>query len=171
MMALEERGLAIIDDLTEQGLHRKSGLSNIGLLIFALIAAGAAELEEVLVAYLGSYEGLASLVSLRIYPLILPQGPTYPSVTYQRIDGPREHCMSEEAGIAYPRIQIDSWGKTKASVKAVATQVREALQRWNDATTNPVILDCVLDNDESSYEPDVAIHRVRQDWIIWYREG
>ena len=168
-MALEERGLAVIDDLTEEGLHRKLGLLNIGLIIFA-IAAATVELEEVLVAHLSAYDGLTALISVRIYPLILPQSPTLPALTYQRIDGPREHCMSEDAEVARPRIQIDTWAETDASAKAVATQVRTALQRWADATTSPVVLDSLLDNDEDSYEPDTNIYRVRQDWIIWHRE-
>jgi len=144
------------------------GTDRVGGLI--AVAAEEGELEMVLVARLSGYESLAALVSTRIYPLILPQNPTYPVLTYQRIDGPREHCMSEDAGVAHPRIQIDAWGETAASVKAVATQVRSALQRWDDATTSPVILDTLLDNDEASYEPDVNIHRFRQDYIVWHRE-
>lgn len=171
-MSLEERGLIVIDILTEEGLRQESGLLEIGLIAFGLEVpeVPAAELEEALFAYLSTYGSLTALVSTRIYPLILPQSPTYPVITYQRIDGPREHGLTAEHEMAHPRIQVDSWGKTYASVKAVATEAREALERWADESSNPVVLDSFLDNDEDSYEPDTGLHRIRQDWIIWHRE-
>lgn len=129
-----------------------------------------AELEEAIYTRLADYEGLTLLTSTRIYPLVIPQGPTYPLVTYQRIDGPREDALSSPMGLAHPRIQIDSWGKTYASAKAVATQVRGALQRWDDAAASPAVLDCLLDSDEDSYEADTNIYRVRMDFIVWHRE-
>ena len=126
-----------------------------------------AELETVIFTQLST---LVTLASTRIYPLILPQNPTLPAVTYQRIDGPRESALSAEMGLAHPRIQVDSWGKTYASAKAVATQVRGALQRWSSEATDPVVLDCLLESDEDGYESDVNIYRVRQDWVCWHRE-
>ncbi len=129
-----------------------------------------AELETALYSRLTGYSGLSTLVSARVYPLILPQSPTYPAVTYQRIDGPRESALSAEMGLAHPRIQVDSWGKTYASAKAVATQVRGALQRHSDSGSDPVWLDTLLDNDEDSYESDIRVYRVRADYIIWHRE-
>lgn len=129
-----------------------------------------ATLESALYTRLSGYAGLTALVSTRIYPIILPQEPTYPAVTYQRIDGPREHALSADMGIPHPRIQIDSWGNTHVQAWAVATQVRGALQRWSDADASPAVLDCLLDSDDDSYEPDAGVYRVRQDWIIWHRE-
>lgn len=129
-----------------------------------------AELEAAIYTRLAAYEGLTALTSTRIYPLVLPQKPTYPTVTYQRMDGERESGMTAEHGMAHPHIQIDSWGKTYASAKAVATQVRGALQRWGDADASPAVLDCFLESDEDDYEPDTGVYRVRQDWLIWHRE-
>jgi len=171
-MELEERGLIVIGDLTEQGLHRESTLVEIGLTVFGipLITITVAELEAVLYAHLASYAGLVAIVSDRIYPMIMPQDPTYPSITFQRIDGPREHAFVMDAGLAHPRIQVDSWGKSYASVKSVATQLRGALERWADETTNPVVLDSLLDNDEDTQEAETGLYRIRQDWVIWYRE-
>ena len=129
-----------------------------------------AVLEAAIFTRLSGYAGLTALTSTRIYPVILPQGPTYPAVTYQRIDGPREHALASDMGLAHPRIQVDSWGKTYASAKSVATQVRGALQRWADTGADPVVLDSLLESDEDGYEPETGVFRVRQDWIIWHRE-
>lgn len=129
-----------------------------------------AELEAVIFTRLSTYAGLIALTSTRIYPIILPQNPTLPAVTYQRTDGPRESALGAEMGLAHPGIQIDSWGKTYASAKAVATQARAALQRWSSEITDPVVLDCLLESDGDEYEPGANIYHVRQDWTIWHRE-
>lgn len=129
-----------------------------------------AELEAAIYTRLAAYGNLTALTSTRFYPVIVPQNPTYPLVTYQRTDGPREHCISEDSNAVCPTLQIDSWGKTYASAKAVATQVRAALQRWDDASALPVVLDCLLESDEDNYEPDAGVFRVSQTWEIWHRE-
>jgi len=129
-----------------------------------------AELEAVIFTRLSTYAGLIALTSTRIYPIILPQNPTLPAVTYQRTDGPRESALGAEMGLAHPGIQIDSWGKSYASVKSVATQARAAPQRWSSEATDPVVLDCLLESDGDEYEPGANIYHVRQDWTVWHRE-
>lgn len=134
-----------------------------------------AELEAAIYTRLVAYGNLTTLVSTRIYPLVVAVNPAtakpaYPAVTYQRTDGPREHGMAVDHGLPHPTLQIDSWGKTYASAKAVATQVRAALQRWDDAAATPAVLDCLLESDEDNYEPDAGVFRVSQTWTIWHRE-
>lgn len=134
-----------------------------------------AELEAAIYTRLAAYGNLTALISTRIYPLVVAVDPTagrpiYPAVTYQRTDGPRESALASDMGLPHPTIQIDSWGKTYAGAKAVATQVRAALQRWDDSGASPAVLDCLLESDEDNYEPDAGVFRIRQDWIIWHRE-
>jgi hypothetical protein len=88
-------------------------------------------LEATLFAKLSATSGLTALVGTRIYPLIMPQGATYPAVTYQRISTePRESCMVADCGIARARIQVTAWAEAFSAAKAIADQVRQALQRW-----------------------------------------
>jgi len=134
-----------------------------------------ADLEVALETRLLAYATLTALVSDRIWPMILHIDETvkhviYPAVTYQRTDGPRESALGAEMGLAHPGIQIDSWGKTYASAKAVATQARAALQRWSSEATDPVVLDCLLESDGDEYEPGANIYHVRQEWTVWHRE-
>lgn len=129
-----------------------------------------AELEAAIKSRLGAYGGLTALVASRVYPLQLPQRPTLPAVTYRRIDGPREHAMGADPGLAHPRIQVDSWGASYADTKAVATQVRGALQRWRGIAAGVEVLAVYLQGDEDGYEPETKQWRVRQDWIVWHRE-
>lgn len=129
-----------------------------------------ADLETVLQTRLTGYAGLAALVGTRVYPIKLPQTPTMPAVSYQRIDGPRESGIASEHGMAHPRIQVDSWASTYGGAKAVAEQVRTALERWSDATTTPVVLDSFIEGDTDLYESEVELYRVSMDFVIWHRE-
>jgi len=129
-----------------------------------------ADLETVLQTRLSTFAGFTALVGTRVYPLKLPQKPTMPAVTYQRIDGVRESGIANEHGMAHPRIQVDSWASSYGGAKAVAEQVRQALERWSDTTTTPVILDSFIDGDTDLYESDVELYRVSMDYIVWYRE-
>lgn len=132
-----------------------------------------AELEEALLSRLANYGGLSALVVARIYPMILPQKPTLPAVTYQRIDGERESGMTQEHGMAHPRMQVDCWAATYSAAKAVATQVRGALQRWSGTVAGVTVLDSFLESDRDLYEPGTGgqdIFRVSLDFLIWHRE-
>lgn len=88
-------------------------------------------METILFTRLSTYAGLAALVGSRIYPIIMPQGVTYPAVTYQRIaTEPRESCMVEDVGWARARMQVTAWAETFSAARAIIEQVRGALQRW-----------------------------------------
>ncbi len=111
----------------------------------------------------------------RIYPMILPQQPTYPAVTYQRIDGPRESALNSDMGIPNPRIQIDAWGSSYASALAVAEQIRAALVRQVWTENGVSVLDALIDDDRDLFEDDVQeggqrIFRRSLDLIIRHRE-
>ena len=87
-------------------------------------------LEESLYSYLSTYAGLVSLISTRVYAFRIPQEATLPCMTYQRISTPRD-LTHDTAGagsdLAHPRFQFDAWATTYASAKAIADQLRAAL--------------------------------------------
>jgi hypothetical protein len=128
-----------------------------------------AELEEVLFTHLTGFAGLSALVAARVYPLLLPQVPTYPALTYQRIDSPHEGVMGGATDIARTRVQVDSWAETYAEAKAVATQVRLALDNWESEAVSPAIINAAFDTDGDIYEEEVGIYRVRADYLILHR--
>ena len=115
--------------------------------------------ETSLYSRLTTFAGLAALVSNRVYPLIMPQGATYPAVTYQRISTePREVAMGADPGIARPRFQVTAWAETFAGAKAAGDQIRLALERWN--TTGIFDTYILAENDlydEEAYKFGVAI--------------
>lgn len=129
-----------------------------------------AEIETALVTRLKARASLVSLVGARIYPLRLPQDPILPAVTYQRIGGPREEALGSDPGFARQRIQVDTWALTYASAKAVAKQVRLALERWSDDAASPRVIDSFIERDTDLDEPDVENYRVSQDYLVIHAE-
>lgn len=131
-------------------------------------------LEAALYNRLSTYAGLTALVSTRIYPLVLPQDPTLPAVTYQTIGRSMEDVRGSGPRYAETRIQIDCWAATYASAKSVAEQVRAALQDYT-GTMGGVggvpVLDGDAVNEIDLYEPDALLHRVMVEALITHRYG
>lgn len=118
---------------------------------------------------LSNTSAVSTLVSARIYPLRLPQDPTYPAITYRRISGVRINNLLAASGRAHPRFQIDCWGSTITSARAVATAVRQALNCYRglmDDVTASVHIENEIDLDED----DAKVYRVSQDYFISHTE-
>lgn len=134
-------------------------------------------IEEALYAHLSTFAGLAVLVSNRIYPLVLPQKGTYPSITYLKVSGRRLHALQTDPGMASPRFQISCWAQTYTQAKAVAKQVQAALQNFSGVMggAGGVQVDAVLfENEFDLYEDETEgktkLYHVPVDFIIWHQE-
>ncbi len=86
--------------------------------------------ETALYNYLSGHTGLKTLVDNRIYPLKLPQNPTYPAVVYQDISTTEITAMGTNPGMYTCRYQFKCFGSTKADSKAAAQQIRLAFRNY-----------------------------------------
>lgn len=128
-------------------------------------------------ARLTSHAGTSALIGSRVYPLRLPQGPTYPAVRYQVIGAPRVHAMGADTGQVDARVQVDSYAETYAGAQALAEQVRLALSRW-EGTAGGVVVDHVFLADQRDLDEPTLVHhgeqgvyRVMTDFIAHYQEA
>jgi hypothetical protein len=117
-------------------------------------------IESDLKAYLAADAAILALVGSRIYPLKLPQAPTLPALTYQKISGSRVTSLSGYSGLSHPRMQIDCWASTYEQVKDVAAAVVTALDAYPGSIMN--------DDGRDNYQPDVELPRVTIDFTIWH---
>lgn len=127
-------------------------------------------LESELYARLSGYSGLTALVSSRIYPNVAPQDVAYPYVAWRRVSAERPPGMGSDAGIVAVRIQLDAFATSYLGARAVAEQLRLALQRWRAPAASPEILDSFIVGDLDTFEPDPALHHAVIDASIWTRE-
>lgn len=127
-----------------------------------------AAIEEVIVSKLKAHAGLSALVGTRVYPAPLPQRPTLPAVTYQRIStlpiGSRD---AAKANFERPRFQFDGWALDVAGRAALADALRNALATIQQAS-NPRVDVTLLQDARDFYEADSGRYRAALDAFIWH---
>jgi hypothetical protein len=104
---------------------------------------------------------LASLVSSRVYPQILPQNPTLPAITYQQVSAERVRNMLGRGGKVRLRITVNSWADTELAAHTLADSVKNLLDVPN--------AQIVLENEFETFEAEggvTGIYRVAQDYLI-----
>lgn len=121
-------------------------------------------IESSLYARLTAHAGVSALVGTRIYPLLMPQTPVLPAITYQRISAEHIASIGGHSGLENPRIQIDIWALSYNTSKALAAQVRAALTESMDGFA------ALLLTDLDDYEPETRIYRCSLDFSLWAEE-
>jgi hypothetical protein len=128
-------------------------------------------LETGLYAALAADGTVAGLVGTRIYPGIMPQGVTYPAISYQRISTVRTNMLSGVDDFTQVRIQIDCWDDGYSDVKTLANAVVSAIDGATALDTQ-AIQHCHLESmmDLPQVDGDRVEHRVSMDFIIYLNE-
>lgn len=125
-------------------------------------------IENVIYARLTGAAGFTALCGTRVTPVDAPLGQALPYVTYQQVSGPRIRSTSGASGGAMPRVQIDCWGGTYTSARAVAKQVRLALDNFRGTaggvTVRAASLESELDLKDTEVEP--KLFRVSLDFFF-----
>jgi len=107
-------------------------------------------------------EAAVPLVANRIYPLLLPQSPTFPAVVYLRVSGLRVQSHDGDSALQHPRFQFSCWAETYTEALAVAEQVRTALQ---GATTAGV---GIYETAHDFYDAETGWYHIPVDITIWH---
>lgn len=115
--------------------------------------------EQQLYSVLAADVPVAALVATRIYPLLMPQGVTLPSISYQRVATAPVEDLEGTQNHEWVRVQVDCWDNDYAGVKALAAAVRTALQ------VTPVYGKLLSEIDD--YDSEEKLFRVIQDFNIW----
>jgi len=114
---------------------------------------------------------VSGLVSTRVYPEVMPQGVTYPAISYQRISTVRYNMLSGVDDFTQVRIQVDCWDSSYSGVKTLAAAVKSAL----DGVTvlgAETIQHCFMDSmvDLSQVDGDREDRRVSMDFMVYLNE-
>ena len=123
-------------------------------------------MEEALRTVLRSHAAIAALVGTRVDWGIRPQATALPAICLTVIsDAPVSHTM-DGPGPSQARVQVDCFGASYASVKAVARAVRRRLDTYSDATFLGIFLAGARDlTDEDGVN---TIHHVSMDFFVNY---
>jgi len=107
--------------------------------------------------------GVGALVSTRVYPLTLPQTPTLPAVTYQRISNSPQNGSTDLRGT---RWQVSCWATTHVGAEALAAAVKTLFEEYSDEDQTPGIKMGQVVNELDDYEPETEQYRVIVDVIF-----
>lgn len=130
-------------------------------------------LEEAIYYILTEDSGVSALIGTRVYPLVIPQNATLPTVVYQEISSVLTHQMRPMIGLTRARYQFWCWAATYTGADALAEAVRLALDGYS-GTANNVRIDSIQLQDESDKIERVVYgvdrYRKRFDFFIWYHQ-
>jgi hypothetical protein len=144
------------------------------------------DIEKHIRSYVLASSAIRAVIGTRFYPIKLPQNPTLPAMTLQRISGVRFPPLKGRASVARPRFQFDIWVRETANVPAL-NQLRgygRLLLDWLEGKNIDVLDDEVSPaeyrnvsfefiTDDETFEPDVngGFYRYRADFYIWHQTG
>lgn len=134
-----------------------------------------AVLEEGVFARLSASTGVTSIVGSRIYPEELPQNPTYPALTYQRISGRSGFHQTGLSGMGEGRIQVTCWsrkaekgGGDYPKVKDLREGVRLSLAGFQGTVAGVEIQSSDLVNDMDVQSADNDHLGLKQNVMDFY---
>lgn len=106
-------------------------------------------------------------VGTRIYPTILPEHPTYPALTYQRISNTGQDGTSNRKE---SRWQINCWSVSHFGSHTLAALVKAGLEEYHDMDQTPGIAWVRVVNELDDYDDEAEVFRVIVD-VILHTEG
>lgn len=131
-------------------------------------------LEADLRAFVLADGTVASMIGTRMHPVLLPQAPTLPALTYSTISAIRGHTMQGPDGLPETRIQIDSWAATYSAAAALAGAVRRRLDGHSGSigTGSPqtVVQAIFADTERALHESEPELYRISADYRVWFEE-
>jgi hypothetical protein len=126
-------------------------------------------MEAALIAKLLASVGITALVSTRINWSRRPQGEALPAIVLHRIDGTPDVHHGGASGLGVSRVQVDCWGASYGSAKAVARAV-EAAVTAQTFTQGVIRFDVILIADErdSTSDETTPIFRTSLDLMVYH---
>jgi hypothetical protein len=92
------------------------------------MALMALDVSKAIYSLLTADSTLTAQVRTKIAPLEARATWNLPYITYYVVSDPPTHAMGVDPSIGNPRIQVDIWAETYASVKSIAKKVRGVLR-------------------------------------------
>jgi hypothetical protein len=120
-------------------------------------------IEALVYGRLTTYSGITAIASTRTYPMRLPQNPTLPAISYQKISNTEQKGSSN---LKDSRYQLNCWATTYAEAHSLAAQVKAAFEEWHDANQTPGVLMARMVGETDTEDDDTKTYRVILDVFL-----
>lgn len=126
-------------------------------------------IDEALYAYLtGANTQTGALISDRLYPLVLPQNPTYSAVTYQEISAPLTATgQSAPGNLVDALFQFDCYATSHKAAKALAGAVRADLSGYQ-GTLSGIKVTSLFQNEYDFWGAEAGVWRVTLEFKLLF---
>jgi len=106
---------------------------------------------------------LDGLVAGRVYPVNLPDAPSYPCIRFAVVGSAPENTLCGEADLVLWRYRVDVYAPTVKECAQIAYSVKAVMRRFVFRNTVASELD--------GYEPETRELRRMLDFHIWEKQG
>lgn len=150
-----------------------------------------AQIEESLRNILLADAAVAGIVVARIYPVRTPDNATFPCISYARVNSDRAHRLDGPGNLTFTLFQFDLWadrqlkGNPTAWMTAnmpgvtggaeicrrLARYIQTALDGYRGTVLGIDIQAILSENESQSWETDIEVYRLTQQWRVIHREG
>lgn len=129
-------------------------------------------IDQNVYTFLSAQAGITSIVSTRIYPLILPSSPAYPAVTYRDEGHDPAESFTGSDELTRSDYFIDAWSSTPEGATTLETAIKTALKNHSGAFGGITILRSTISTIQGMvYEDSVEAYRKTVLFTIWHQEG
>jgi hypothetical protein len=108
---------------------------------------------------------VGGLISARMYPQHLPQNPTYPAITYQKITGLYLQDLDGAGTRGRITLQVNCWAADPAAAQALADAVRSDIDGFIGLLTT-LKVSIRMTNEFPGFEETTERFEVIQEYVI-----
>jgi len=132
-------------------------------------------IEQGIYALLVAATGVSSVISDRLYPLVLPEdlvsanGALPASATYQLVSTVPDYTNDGATGLQRSRIRYTGIGSVYSDAASVAQAIRTVLENYAGTLSDGTVVSNVLVvNQSSTYSDDARLYFVAYDFLVFY---
>jgi hypothetical protein len=111
--------------------------------------------------------GVAAVAADRVYTEVLPQAGAVPAIVFTEVSGEDDIALDGPTGASARRVQVDSWGKTRADATALGLAVRAALAGHVGGAAGLDVQGVFLGSERWDFDAETALYRTSQDFEVW----
>lgn len=126
-------------------------------------------IEEGLYSWLTGNADISALCGDRVYPDKLPQEPTYPAMTYQRITTGLPMAHDGPLDLENARFQFNCLGLTPKAARTLANTLKQELAGFRGTMGDVSVHGAFLLNQISDFEDEAEVYRAIVDFRINYK--
>ena len=124
-------------------------------------------MESGLYSYLISNAGVIAVLGDRLYPVVVPESPTFPVAAFSVLSKVPVYTADGNSGFINYRVQFDTYGNTYADAKAVQFAITTAIDSYTGTLPDGTVVGNVMQvSARDLYDSDARVYRTLSDFII-----